>query len=121
MKVGAVANIPLPVHAIQSSEPASSESAAEMSDRDKRITSVPHGAAHVHQVFNSTPTDGDWNCRSVCVHRGAGQCTCLAISPARLRSRKSGQPTQLTRDLGISTLALKDRKVVGFFHPFWWV
>ena len=37
----------------------------------------------------------------------------------QLRSRVSGQRTQLARDLGISALALKDRKVVGFFHPFW--
>ena len=38
---------------------------------------------------------------------------------AQLRSRKSGQQAQLARDLEISTLALKDRKVIGFFHPFW--
>ena len=43
----------------------------------------------------------------------------LLVYVARLRSRKSAQRVQLARDLGISTLALKDRKVVGFFHPFW--
>ena len=45
----------------------------------------------------------------------------LLVYVARLRSRKSGQPAQLARDLGISisTLALKDRKRLGFFHPFW--
>ena len=38
---------------------------------------------------------------------------------AQLRSRASGQRTRLARDLGISTFTLKNRKVVGFFHPFW--
>ena len=38
---------------------------------------------------------------------------------AQLRSRKSGQRAQLARDLGISTLALNNSKVVKFFHPFW--
>ena len=43
----------------------------------------------------------------------------LLVYVTQLRSRKSDQRAQLARDLGISTLALKDRKVVGFFHPFW--
>ena len=43
----------------------------------------------------------------------------LLVYVARLRSRKSDQRAQLARDLGISTVTLKNRKVVGFFHPFW--
>lgn len=43
----------------------------------------------------------------------------LLVYIAQLRSRKLGQRALLARDLGISALALKDRKVVGFFHPFW--
>ena len=43
----------------------------------------------------------------------------LLIYVTQLRSRKSGQRAQLARDLGISALTLKDRKSVGFFHPFW--
>ena len=43
----------------------------------------------------------------------------LLVYVTQLRSRKPGQRVQLARDLGISSLALKDRKVVGFFHPFW--
>jgi len=43
----------------------------------------------------------------------------LLVYVTQLRSRKSDQRAKLARDLGISTLALKDRKVVGFFHPFW--
>lgn len=45
----------------------------------------------------------------------------LLIYVVQLRSRKSGQRALLARDLGVSALALKDKKVVGFFHPFWWV
>ena len=43
----------------------------------------------------------------------------LLVYVTRLRSRKSDQRARLASDLGISTLTLKDRKVVGFFHPFW--
>lgn len=43
----------------------------------------------------------------------------LLVYVTQLRSRKPGQRAQLAHDLGISTLSLKDKKVVGFFHPFW--
>jgi len=43
----------------------------------------------------------------------------LFVYVTQLRSRKSDQRVQLAHDLGIPTLVLKDRKVVGFFHPFW--
>lgn len=43
----------------------------------------------------------------------------LLLYITQLRSRTSSQRTRLARDLGISALALEDRKVVGFFHPFW--
>jgi len=43
----------------------------------------------------------------------------LLVYVTQLRSKKSGQRAQLARDLGISAPALKDKKVVGFFHPFW--
>ena len=43
----------------------------------------------------------------------------LLIYVTQLRSRKLTQRTQLAHDLGLSTLNLKDKKVVGFFHPFW--
>ena len=43
----------------------------------------------------------------------------LFIYVTQLRSRKPRQRAQLARDLGISTLTLKEKKVVGFFHPFW--
>ena len=43
----------------------------------------------------------------------------LLIYVTQLRSRKLAQRAQLAHDLGLSTLNLKDKKVVGFFHPFW--
>jgi hypothetical protein len=43
----------------------------------------------------------------------------LLLYVTQLRSRKPRQRAQLARDLGISALALKDKNVVGFFHPFW--
>jgi len=45
--------------------------------------------------------------------------TVLLVYVTRLRSRKSDQRAQLAHNLGISTLTLKSRKVVGYFHPFW--
>jgi len=43
----------------------------------------------------------------------------MLVYVARLRSRKSDQRAQLARDLGTSTFTLKNKKVIGFFHPFW--
>jgi len=45
----------------------------------------------------------------------------LLVYVMRLRSRKSDQRAQLALHLGISTGALEDKKVVGFFHPSWFV
>jgi hypothetical protein len=43
----------------------------------------------------------------------------LLVYVTQLRSRKSDQRARLARELEISVVTLKDRKVVGFFHPFW--
>jgi hypothetical protein len=43
----------------------------------------------------------------------------LLVYVTQLRSRKHAQRAQLARHLGISTLTLKNRKFLGFFHPFW--
>ena len=43
----------------------------------------------------------------------------ILIYVTQLRSRKSDQRARLARELEISVVTLKDRKVVGFFHPFW--
>ena len=43
----------------------------------------------------------------------------LLVYVTQLRSRKSDQRARLARELEISVVTLKDRKVLGFFHPFW--
>jgi len=43
----------------------------------------------------------------------------LLVYIAQLRWRKPGQRAQLAHLLGIPIPDLKQRKVVGFFHPYW--